>query len=133
MEALFFTPTLGFVNIGERCNVTGSRRFAKLIKDGAFEQAVEVAKEQAKAGAQIIDVNMDEAMLDGLTVMPKFLNMIGADPEVAKVSDTFQTLLNRLNTFKKKQYTTHTLFLLCVPFSSFVSHNPLSNTRMKRL
>jgi hypothetical protein len=85
MEALFFTPTLGFVNVGERCNVTGSRRFAKLIKDGAFEQAVEVARDQAKAGAQIIDVNMDEAMLDGLTVMPKFLNLIGADPEVAKV------------------------------------------------
>jgi hypothetical protein len=88
MEALFFTPTLGFVNVGERCNVTGSRRFAKLIKDGAFEQAVEVARDQAKAGAQIIDVNMDEAMLDGLTVMPKFLNLIGADPEVAKVFHT---------------------------------------------
>jgi 5-methyltetrahydrofolate--homocysteine methyltransferase len=85
MDVLFFTPTLGFVNVGERCNVTGSRRFAKLIKDGSFEQAVEVAKDQVKAGAQIIDVNMDEAMLDGLTVMPKFLNLIGADPEVAKL------------------------------------------------
>ncbi|CAK8688788.1 unnamed protein product [Clavelina lepadiformis] len=74
-----------FVNIGERCNVAGSRRFARLIQKGKFEEALEVAKQQVEMGAQILDINMDEGMLDGKVVMPRFVNLIGSEPDAAKV------------------------------------------------
>ncbi len=74
-----------FVNIGERTNVTGSRAFAKLILEGRFEQALSVARQQVENGAQIIDVNMDEAMLDSQAAMVRFLNLIAGEPEIARV------------------------------------------------
>src|SRR6187401_1491578 len=74
-----------FVNVGERTNVTGSRAFAKLVLAGDYTGAVEVARQQVANGAQIIDVNMDEAMLDSKAAMVKFLNLIAAEPDIARV------------------------------------------------
>ena len=74
-----------FVNIGERTNVTGSKAFAKLILEGRFEQALSVARQQVESGAQIIDINMDEAMLDSQAAMVRFLNLIAGEPEIARV------------------------------------------------
>ena len=74
-----------FVNVGERTNVTGSRKFARLILDDKFDEAVEVAREQVESGAQMIDVNMDEAMLDSAAAMSRFLNLIAGEPDIAKV------------------------------------------------
>ncbi|MCU7835331.1 MAG: methionine synthase [gamma proteobacterium symbiont of Taylorina sp.] len=74
-----------FVNVGERTNVTGSARFLRLIKEENYEEAISVAQQQVESGAQIIDINMDEAMLDGAAAMTRFLNLIAAEPEIAKV------------------------------------------------
>ena len=74
-----------FVNVGERTNVTGSRAFAKLILAGDFPAAVEVARQQVASGAQMIDVNMDEAMLDSKAAMVRFLNLIATEPDIARV------------------------------------------------
>ena len=85
LETLTIRPDTNFLMIGERTNVTGSRRFARLIKTDAYTDAAEVAVEQVRGGANIIDVNMDEAMLDSEAAMTKFLNLIGTEPEVARV------------------------------------------------
>ncbi|MEQ1805601.1 MAG: methionine synthase [Burkholderiaceae bacterium] len=85
LEPLTISAGTLFVNIGERTNVTGSRAFAKLILEGRFEQALGVAKQQVENGAQIIDVNMDEAMLDSQAAMVRFLNLIAGEPEIARV------------------------------------------------
>ena len=74
-----------FVNVGERTNVTGSRAFARLVLAGDFTGAVEVARQQVAAGAQVIDVNMDEAMLDSKAAMVRFLSLIAAEPDIARV------------------------------------------------
>ncbi|MFM8767540.1 MAG: dihydropteroate synthase, partial [Rubrivivax sp.] len=74
-----------FVNIGERTNVTGSKAFARMILNGDFEQALAVARQQVENGAQIIDINMDEAMLDSKAAMVRFLNLIAGEPEIARV------------------------------------------------
>ena len=74
-----------FVNVGERTNVTGSKAFARMILAGQFEQALAVARQQVENGAQIIDVNMDEAMLDSKAAMVRFLNLVAAEPEIARV------------------------------------------------
>src|SRR3982750_2376462 len=74
-----------FVNIGERTNVTGSRAFAKLILAGDFTSAVDIARQQVQNGAQIIDVNMDEAMLDSKAAMVRFLTLIASEPDIARV------------------------------------------------
>src|SRR5687768_16273788 len=74
-----------FVNIGERTNVTGSKAFARLILNGQFEEALAVARQQVENGAQVIDVNMDEAMLDSKAAMVRFLNLIASEPEIARV------------------------------------------------
>ena len=79
------TSTATFVNVGERTNVTGSARFRKLITNGEYDTAVEVARQQVENGAQIIDVNMDEGMLDGALAMTTFLNLIAAEPDIARV------------------------------------------------
>ena len=76
---------LNFVNIGERTNVTGSRKFLKLIKENKYEEAVEIARDQVEGGAQILDVNMDEGLIDGKEAMVKFLNLIQAEPDIAKI------------------------------------------------
>ncbi|MEO6113887.1 MAG: dihydropteroate synthase, partial [Sphingomicrobium sp.] len=83
--ARFVNIGANFVNIGERTNITGSAKFKKLILAGDFDAAVEVAREQVDAGAQIIDVNMDEALLDGELAMTTFLNRLAAEPDIARV------------------------------------------------
>ena len=85
LEPLTIDDDSLFVNVGERTNVTGSRAFAKLILSGDFAGAVEVARQQVQSGAQIIDVNMDEAMLDSKAAMVKFLHLIAAEPDIARV------------------------------------------------
>ena len=85
LEALTFRPETGFVNVGERTNVTGSSRFAEMILNGRFEEALSVARQQVEGGAQIIDVNMDEAMLDSVQAMVTFLNLIASEPDIARV------------------------------------------------
>jgi 5-methyltetrahydrofolate--homocysteine methyltransferase len=85
LEALTIRPETNFVNVGERANVTGSPKFSKLILAGDFEGALTVAKQQVENGAQIIDVNMDEAMLDSEKAMTTFLNYIASEPDIARV------------------------------------------------
>ncbi len=85
LEPLNFRPDLNFVNIGERTNVTGSPRFSKLILNGEFEEALAVARQQVDNGAQIIDVNMDEGLLDSEAAMTRFLNLIASEPDIARV------------------------------------------------
>lgn len=85
LEPLVFTPEINFVNIGERTNVTGSKKFAKLILNGQFDEALEIALDQVRGGAQILDVCMDEGMLDGVAAMEKFLNLIASEPEISRI------------------------------------------------
>jgi 5-methyltetrahydrofolate--homocysteine methyltransferase len=85
LEPLIVTPDTNFINVGERTNVTGSRKFLRLIKEEKYEEALSIAKEQVEGGAQIIDVNMDEGMLDGVYAMTKFLNLIAAEPDISRV------------------------------------------------
>ncbi|MCL4139772.1 UNVERIFIED_CONTAM: hypothetical protein GTU68_050427 [Idotea baltica] len=85
LEPLVLTPESNFVNVGERTNVTGSRKFLRLIKEEKFDEALSVARDQVEGGAQIIDVNMDEGMLDGEEAMVKFLNLIASEPDIARV------------------------------------------------
>ncbi|MFN8804481.1 MAG: methionine synthase [Bacteroidota bacterium] len=85
LEAVVITPQSNFVNIGERTNVTGSARFLKLIKEDKYDEALEVALDQVRGGAQVIDVNMDEGMLDAKAAMVKFLNLMAAEPEIARI------------------------------------------------
>ena len=85
LEPLFVNEESIFVNVGERTNVTGSRKFLRLIKEEKYEEALSVAREQVEGGAQIIDINMDEGMLDGVYAMTKFLNLIAAEPDIARV------------------------------------------------
>jgi 5-methyltetrahydrofolate--homocysteine methyltransferase len=85
LEPLNIGPETLFVNVGERTNVTGSRQFARLILNGQFEEAVSVARQQVENGAQMIDVNMDEAMLDSPEAMRRFMNLIASEPDIARV------------------------------------------------
>lgn len=85
LEPLVLREGINFVNIGERANVTGSKKFARLIIDGKFDEALAVARQQVEAGAQVIDVNMDEALLDSRAAMVKFLNLAAAEPDIARV------------------------------------------------
>ncbi len=81
LEPLVVRPETNFVNIGERTNVTGSKMFARLIRDGRYEEALSVARQQVENGAQVIDVNMDDALLDGKAAMVTFLNLLQSEPE----------------------------------------------------
>ncbi|HEV3416503.1 MAG TPA: methionine synthase [Pirellulales bacterium] len=85
LEPLVIRPESNFIMIGERTNVTGSKKFSKLVLADKFEEAVAVAREQVEAGANVIDVNMDEALLDGEAAMTRFLNLVAAEPEVCRV------------------------------------------------
>lgn len=85
LEPLNVRDDLNFINIGERTNVTGSRKFARLIKDGKYSEALSVAQQQVNGGAQIIDVNMDEGLLDSKAVMKEFLNLMMSEPDIAKL------------------------------------------------
>jgi 5-methyltetrahydrofolate--homocysteine methyltransferase len=85
LEPLIVTPETNFVNVGERTNVTGSRKFARLILEEKYDEALSVARDQVEGGAQILDVNMDEGMLDGKEAMVRFLNLIAAEPDIARI------------------------------------------------
>lgn len=85
LEPLYVRPDSNFINIGERTNVAGSKKFAQLIIDGRYEEAVRIARQQVDSGAQIIDVNMDEALLDSEAAMVKFLHLIAVEPDIARV------------------------------------------------
>ena len=85
LEPLVVRPMTNFVNIGERTNVTGSKKFARLIRDNKYEEALSVARQQVENGAQILDVNMDDALLDGEKAMQTFLNLLQSEPDIAKI------------------------------------------------
>jgi len=85
MEPLTIRPESNFVNIGERTNVTGSAKFAKLIRDGKYQEALSVALQQVESGAQVLDINMDEGLLDSKQVMVEFLHLMGSEPDIAKL------------------------------------------------
>ncbi|MDP4828408.1 MAG: methionine synthase [Flavobacteriales bacterium] len=85
LEPLIVTTESNFVNIGERTNVTGSRKFLQLIRDRKFDDALEIAREQVEGGAQIIDINMDEGMIDGVEAMTTFLNLVASEPDISRV------------------------------------------------
>ncbi|TDN90442.1 methionine synthase (B12-dependent) [Salegentibacter sp. 24] len=85
LEPLIITPESNFVNVGERTNVAGSKKFLRLIKEERFEEALEVARDQVDGGAQIIDINMDDGLIEGKEAMVKFLNLIVAEPDISRV------------------------------------------------
>lgn len=85
LEPLVVTPESNFINVGERTNVAGSKKFLRLISEEKFEEALEVARHQVEGGAQVIDINMDEAMIDGVKSMTTFLNLIASEPDIARV------------------------------------------------
>ena len=85
LELMQISQYTNFINIGERCNIAGSRKFRRLIMNDKFDEALQIAKDQVEAGAQILDINVDEGMLDGVKVMTRFCNLIGSDPDIARV------------------------------------------------
>ena len=85
LEPMVIRPETNFVNIGERTNVTGSKKFARLIRDNQLEEALSVARQQVESGAQILDVNMDDAMLDGVAAMTQFINLLQSEPDIARI------------------------------------------------
>ena len=85
LEPLVITEATNFVNVGERTNVTGSRKFLRLIQERQYEEALDIARDQVEGGAQILDVNMDEGMIDGVEAMTTFLNLIAAEPDIARI------------------------------------------------
>lgn len=85
LEPLVVRPETNFVNVGERTNVTGSKKFARLIKENKYEEALSVARQQVENGAQVLDVNMDDALLDGVLAMTTFLNLVQSEPDIAKI------------------------------------------------
>jgi 5-methyltetrahydrofolate--homocysteine methyltransferase len=85
LEPLVVRPETNFVNIGERTNVTGSKKFARLIKENKYEEALSVARQQVESGAQVLDVNMDDALLDGVLAMTTFLNLVQSEPDIARI------------------------------------------------
>lgn len=85
LEALVVKPESNFINVGERTNVAGSKKFLRLIKDGQFAEALDIARDQVEGGAQVLDVNMDDGLLDGKTAMVTFLNLIASEPDIAKI------------------------------------------------
>ncbi len=85
LEPLIIRPETNFVNVGERTNVTGSKKFARLVRENKYEEALSVARQQVESGAQVLDVNMDDALLDGVTAMTTFLNLLQGEPDIAKI------------------------------------------------
>ncbi len=107
LEALVITKDSLFVNVGERANVAGSRKFARLIRDGKYAQALEIARAQVEAGAQAIDVNMDEALIDSEREMGRFLDLVASEPDIARVpvmidSSKWETILTGLKRLQGK-------------------------------
>src|SRR6266568_5872076 len=84
LEPLVIRPESNFVNVGERTNITGSKKFARLIRENKYEEALSVARQQVENGAQVLDVNMDDAMLEGVQAITTFLNFLQSEPDIAK-------------------------------------------------
>ena len=85
LEVLRLTPEVGFVNVGERCNVAGSRKFLRLIREKAYDEALDVARRQVEDGAMVLDINMDDGLLDAATELPHFLRLMAAEPDICRV------------------------------------------------
>ncbi|HYE53739.1 MAG TPA: dihydropteroate synthase, partial [Chitinophagaceae bacterium] len=85
LEPLVVRPETNFVNVGERTNVTGSKKFARLIRENKYEEALSVARQQVESGAQVLDVNMDDALLDGEKAMTTFLNLLQSEPDISRI------------------------------------------------
>ncbi|MCW3122982.1 MAG: metH [Flavipsychrobacter sp.] len=85
LEPLVIRPEMNFVNVGERTNVTGSKKFARLIRENKYEEALSVARQQVENGAQVLDINMDDALLDGVQAMTTYVNLLQAEPDIAKI------------------------------------------------
>src|SRR3982074_2151666 len=85
LEPLVIRPETNFVNIGERTNVTGSKKFARLVRDNKYEEALRVARHQVENGAQVLDINMDNALLEGVKAMTTYLNLLQSEPDIAKI------------------------------------------------
>ena len=85
LQEFVFTDIINFINVGERCNIAGSIQFKKMIKSNDYDKAVSVAKMQVENGAQILDINLDDGLIDGKAAMQRFLRLILADPEIARV------------------------------------------------
>lgn len=85
LEPLVVRPESNFINVGERTNVTGSKKFARLVREGKYEEALSVARQQVESGAQVLDINMDDALLDGVAAMTTFVNLIQSEPDIAKI------------------------------------------------
>jgi 5-methyltetrahydrofolate--homocysteine methyltransferase len=107
LEPLVIRPETNFVNVGERTNVTGSKKFARLIREGQYEEALSVARQQVENGAQVLDVNMDDALLDGVQAMTTFLNLLQSEPDIARIpimidSSKFEIILAGLKCVQGK-------------------------------
>src|SRR6201992_3101696 len=85
LEPLVLRPQTNFANIGERTNVTGSKKFARLIRENKYEEALSVARQQVESGAQVLDVNMDDALLEGVKAMTTFINLLQSEPDIARI------------------------------------------------
>ena len=85
LEPLIITPESNFINVGERTNVAGSKKFLRLIKEQKFSEALDIARHQVEGGAQILDVNFDDGLLDGKASMVKFLNLIASEPDISRI------------------------------------------------
>src|SRR5690349_4599422 len=85
LEPLTISPESNFVNVGERTNVTDSKKFARLIHENKYEESLSVARQQVESGAQVLDVNMDDALLDSMKTMTTFLNLLQTEPDIAKI------------------------------------------------
>src|SRR5258705_11413793 len=85
LEPLVVRPESNFINVGERTNVTGSKKFERLVKENRYEEALSVARQQVENGAQVLDVNMDDALVDGVQAMTTFLNLLQSEPDIAKI------------------------------------------------
>ena len=111
LEPFIVGPNTNFINVGERTNVTGSKRFLRLINEGSYEQALDVARDQVEGGAQILDVNMDEGLLDSPQEMTHFLNLIASEPDIARIpimvdSSKWEVILAGLKTLQGKGWLT---------------------------
>ena len=107
LEPLVLTPEVGFINVGERCNVAGSRKFLRLIKEGNYDEALSIARQQVEAGAMVIDINMDDGLLDARREMTHFLNLLTSDPDISRVpvmidSSDWQVILSALKCLQGK-------------------------------
>src|SRR6201985_1180805 len=85
LEPLIIRPETNFINVGERTNVTGSKKFARLIREEKYEEALSVARQQVESGAQVLDINMDDALLDGVYAMTTFVNLVQSEPDIARI------------------------------------------------